>query len=338
MVTSSFFTSSFFIVIFAFFTPYLLINLKDIVMTISPTVSAHPQSILKDVQQVVVKCQYVNLEAPIRLTGSLNVAALLSDMTKAETGHPESSDIVLQIGVDEAGRGPLLGDVVVAAAILPSAWSGEIEDQPLQGTALAVLTDSKKLSEAKRDLLYPLIQQQALGYVVAEVPASVIDQVNILQATMLGMQLCTEQLLHSMVQGILGAKAPEQALATIGDPNQAMDSVARFGLKVELLFDGNRCPEFDFAKFAPLGIRREQIDLQAWVKGDGRHTSIAAASVLAKVRRDLGMYELAKQYPQFGIDQHKGYPTKAHLAAIAEHGVLPAHRRSFGPVRRALQE
>lgn len=317
-------TSSFFILILAFFTHYLLINSKDIVMTTSSTVSANPQSILKDVQQVVVKDQYVNLEAPIRLTSSLNIAALLSDMNKAETSHTESSDIVLKIGVDEAGRGPLLGDVVVAAAILPADWSGEIEDQPLHGTALAILTDSKKLSEKKRDLLYPLIQQQALGYVVAAVPAVVIDQVNILQATMLGMQICTEQLLQSMVVGVQGA----------GGSGNSLD-VAK--LKVELLFDGNRCPEFDFAKFAALGVHRNQIDLQAWVKGDGRHTSIAAASVLAKVGRDLGMYEMAKQYPQFGIEQHKGYPTKAHLAAIAEHGVLPAHRRSFGPVRRALE-
>lgn len=302
-------------------------------MTTSPTVSANAQSILKDVQQVVVKGQYVNLEAPIRLTGSLNIAVLLSDMNKAETAPAESSDIVLQIGVDEAGRGPLLGDVVVAAAILPRAWSGEIEDEPLHGTALAILTDSKKLSEKKRDLLYPLIQQQALGYVVAEVPAVVIDQVNILQATMLGMQLCTEQLLDSILIKIQKV----QASATNSDSNKTMNIVDNAKLKVELLFDGNRCPEFDFAKFAALGLHREQVDLQAWVKGDGRHTSIAAASVLAKVGRDLGMYEMAKQYPQFGIEQHKGYPTKAHLAAIAEHGVLPAHRRSFGPVRRALE-
>ncbi|CAM4067774.1 ribonuclease HII [Psychrobacter arenosus] len=319
--------------ILAVFTHYLRINSKDIVMTTSPTVSANPQSILEDVQQVVVKDQYVNLEAPIRLTGSLNVAALLSDMNKAETAPAESSDIVLQIGVDEAGRGPLLGDVVVAAAILPRAWSGEIEDQPLHGTALAILTDSKKLSEKKRDLLYPLIQQQALGYVVAEVPAVVIDQVNILQATMLGMRLCTEQLLDSVLVEIQAAGAS----ATNSDSNKTMNTVDNAKLKVELLFDGNHCPEFDFAKFAALGLHPEQIDLQAWVKGDGRHTSIAAASVLAKVGRDLGMYEMAKKYPQFGIEQHKGYPTKAHLAAIAEHGVLPAHRRSFGPVRRALE-
>jgi len=304
-------------------------------MTTSSTVSANLQAILKDVQQVVVKGQYVNLEAPIRLTGSLNVVALLSDINKAGISHIESAGIVLQIGVDEAGRGPLLGDVVVAAAILPSAWSGEIENQPLRDTPLAILTDSKKLSEKKRDLLYPLIQQQALGYVVAEVPAVVIDQVNILQATMLGMQLCTEQLLDSVLVEIQTAGA--QVLTTNSDSNETMNTVDNAKLKIELLFDGNRCPEFDFAKFAALGLHREQIDLQAWVKGDGRHTSIAAASVLAKVGRDLGMYEMARQYPQFGIEQHKGYPTKAHLAAIAEHGVLPAHRRSFGPVRRALE-
>ena len=297
--------------------------------SVSPSLSK--AAIQQQIQQVAVKGQYINLEAPIRLSGSLNSLALLKDMKDAKDSRVESTELRLQIGVDEAGRGPLLGDVVVAAAILPTAWSGEIEAQPLQGTPLAILTDSKKLSEKKRDLLYPLIQQQALGYVVADVPAAVIDQVNILQATMLGMQLCTEQLLQAIVESLPEAREGEEQ-------DTAIQNFDRSTLSVELLFDGNRCPEFDFTKLATLGINREQIDLQAWVKGDGRHTSIAAASVLAKVSRDLGMYELAKQHPEFAIEQHKGYPTQAHLAAIAEHGVLPAHRRSFAPVRRALED
>ena len=291
--------------------------------------SISKKAIQQQIQQVAIKGQYINLEAPIRLSGSLNSLALLKDIIDAKNSRAESTEVLLQIGVDEAGRGPLLGDVVVAAAILPSAWSGEIEAQPLRDTPLAILTDSKKLSEKKRDLLYPLIQQQSLGYIVADVPAAVIDQVNILQATMLGMQLCTEQLLQTIVESLLEAREEQDT---------AIQTFDRSALSIELLFDGNRCPEFDFAKLTTLGINREQIDLQAWVKGDGRHTSIAAASVLAKVGRDLGMYELAKQYPQFAIEQHKGYPTKAHLAAIAEHGVLPQHRRSFGPVRRALED
>lgn len=283
------------------------------------TTSNTTQNISSLVHQIDIKGQYINLEAPIRLSGSIDLDALLHNFDNSNG----SAETVLQIGVDEAGRGPLLGDVVVAAAILPSAWSGEIEAQPLHDTPLAILTDSKKLSEKKRDLLFPLVKEHAIGFIIADVPAVVIDQVNILQATMLGMRLCSEQLVFSILQGLkeqFGSQA--QILAQ---------------LKIELLFDGNRCPEIDLTSVVGLGLNEQQIDLQAWVKGDGRHTSIAAASILAKVSRDLGMYELAKQHPEFAIDKHKGYPTKTHLAAISEHGVLAEHRRSFGPVRRALE-
>jgi ribonuclease HII len=271
-----------------------------------------------DIKDIDVKGQYIKLAAPIHLSGQLNIPKLL---TQYQLNTAQNSDLpALQIGVDEAGRGPLLGSVTVAAAILPSAWSGLIEDQPLQGTALSILTDSKQLSEKKRDILYPLVQQQAIGYIVADIPAAVIDQVNILQATMLGMRLCSEELLAALV----------------GQLTSVANSLP-CKLHAELLFDGNRCPELDHAKLATLGIEPSAIDCQAWVKGDARHTSIAAASILAKVSRDQTMYQLDSQYSQYGIAQHKGYPTKAHLQALENYGVLPEHRRSFGPVRRALE-
>jgi len=87
--------------------------------------------------------------------------------------------------------------------------------------------------------------------------------------------------------------------------------------------DGNRCPT--------LGIPS-----QAIVKGDARVAEIAAASILAKVSRDREMQELEALYPQYGFGQHKGYPTKAHLEALAKYGVLPIYRRSFGPVKRLI--
>ncbi|WP_201505601.1 ribonuclease HII [Psychrobacter aestuarii] len=226
---------------------------------------------------------------------------------------------LLPMGIDEAGRGPLLGSVTVAAAILPAAWSGLIEESVLNGTPLSILTDSKKLSEKKRDMLYPLVQQHALGYVVADVPAAVIDQINILQATMLGMRLVVETLIQQMAS------------------NNALTSAVRLPI-LQALFDGNRCPDLDAQPLTAVGVPSEAIVSEAWVKGDARHSSIAAASILAKVSRDAQMYALAKQHPEYAIDKHKGYPTRAHLDAIDTHGVLDAHRRSFGPIKRLLTD
>ena len=181
-------------------------------------------------------------------------------------------------GVDEVGRGPLVGDVVTAAVILDL-------NNPIEG-----LTDSKKLSEKKRLALFPEIQQKALAWSIGRCSPQEIDQLNILQATMVAMQ-------------------------------RAVD-----GLKIKpdfVLVDGNRLPKWPYAG-------------QAVVKGDLRVAEISAASILAKVVRDGEMEELDKLYPQFGFAAHKGYPTKAHFAAIEQHGVIDQHRKSFKPVKRAL--
>jgi len=278
------------------------------------------QTIDIKIESIDVKGQYIQLVAPIHLYGEINTSELI---TQYSTNDSEAKQSALQIGVDEAGRGPLLGSVNVAATILPPMWSGLIEAKPLKDTPLSTLTDSKQLSEKKRDILYPLVKQHAIGYVIADVPAAVIDQVNILQATMLGMRLCTETLLTIIFRSILAATVTEDIL---------LDNV-----KVEVLFDGNRCPDLNHAPFDELGETLSGVDCQAWVKGDARHTSIAAASVLAKVSRDEAMYTLDMQYPEYGIAKHKGYPTRAHMEAIDKYGVLSAHRRSFAPVRKALE-
>ncbi|QSX32445.1 ribonuclease HII [Shewanella avicenniae] len=182
-------------------------------------------------------------------------------------------------GVDEVGRGPLVGDVVTAAVILDPS-------KPIVG-----LNDSKKLSDKKRDALYDIIIEQALAYSVGRASPAEIDELNILHATMLAMQRA--------VAGL--AIRPERVLV-----------------------DGNRTPDFS-------GIAADAI-----VKGDGLVAAISAASIIAKVTRDREMEALDKLYPQFGFAKHKGYPTKAHFDAIAQHGVLAEHRRSFKPVRQAL--
>ena len=271
----------------------------------------------RSIEQIDIKGQYINLASPIYLSGQLNINELLAQYSNTIAQSDTSS--VLQIGVDEAGRGPLLGSVNVASAILPRAWSGLIEGQPLKDTPLSILTDSKQLSEKKRDMLYPLVQQHAIGYVIADIPAAVIDQVNILQATMLGMRLCTEIMLEVIAYHL----------------NDMAQDIHQ--LHAEVLFDGNRCPELNYARLVELGVEEEVVDCQAWVKGDARHTSIAAASILAKVSRDKTMYALDAKHPEYGIAKHKGYPTRAHMEAIETYGVLAAHRRSFAPVRKALE-
>ena len=187
--------------------------------------------------------------------------------------------IGLIAGVDEAGRGPLAGPVVAAAVILD-------ELQPIAG-----LADSKVLTERRRELLFDEIRAKALACSIAQASVAEIDQLNILQATMLAMRRAVE------------------------------------GLRLKpakVLVDGNRIPVL-------------RIPAEAIVKGDAKVQAISAASILAKVTRDRLCLALHERWPQYGFAVHKGYPTAAHLQALREHGACDEHRRSFGPVRQALQ-
>jgi ribonuclease HII len=182
-------------------------------------------------------------------------------------------------GVDEAGRGPLVGAVYAAAVVLGP-------DHGIVG-----LADSKKLSEARREQLAALIRKQALAWSIASASAAEIDQLNILNATMLAMRRAVE------------------GLAILLD---------------EVLVDGNRVPALN-------------VPARAIVKGDATVAEISAASILAKTARDESMRQLHQLHPRYGFDRHKGYPTEVHLQALEQWGVLSEHRRSFGPVKQALQ-
>jgi ribonuclease HII len=194
------------------------------------------------------------------------------------------------VGVDEAGRGPLAGNVVAACVIL------DLKGEPLSG-----LNDSKKISENQRESLYPEILEKAKAYGIGEASPKEIDGINILQATFLAMARAIAAMRGETPQPGLGAKPlPEVERQTLF-----------------LWIDGN--------KTIP-SLRHSQAAL---VKGDGLSASIAAASILAKVTRDRQLVELDTQYPQYGFAQHKGYPTEAHREAVRQLGLCPAHRRSF---------
>lgn len=181
----------------------------------------------------------------------------------------------LVCGCDEAGAGPLAGPVYAAAVILP------------MGLDIPGLNDSKKLTEKKREALFPVIQEQALAWSVAFVDAEEIDETDILSARMKAMQLAIDGL----------AQTPDFAL-----------------------IDGNRDKGRTAAITAPH---------RCLVKGDSLSPSIAAASILAKVSRDHYMLDMAREYPQYCFEKHKGYGTKLHYEMLRTYGPSPIHRRTF---------
>ena len=183
-------------------------------------------------------------------------------------------------GVDEVGRGPLAGAVYAAAVVL----------DPF--IRLDGLRDSKLLSEKRRNELDLVIRKKALDYCVASADVSEIDEINILQASMLAM---------------------ERAVSGL---NIAVDFV---------IVDGNRTPN--------LACEAEWL-----IKGDSKSDAIKAASIIAKVARDNEMKRLDRIYPEYGLAQHKGYPTRAHLESLKRHGPSPIHRLSFSPCRAVAEQ
>lgn len=185
---------------------------------------------------------------------------------------------LLEAGCDEAGRGPLAGSVFAAAVILPEDFSDER------------LNDSKQLTENQRMALRPVIEREALAWAVAEVTAEEIDRINILNASILGMQ-------------------------------RALDKLSL--RPAHIIVDGN--------KWKPYVPEGEMLAIQAdtVVHGDATYMSIAAASVLAKTYRDEYMLRLHEEFPCYGWDTNKGYPTEAHYAALRRFGPCKYHRKSF---------
>lgn len=202
----------------------------------------------------------------------------LSEMKRfdEETSGAESAFIA---GVDEVGRGPLAGPVVAAAVILP-------RDFDVVG-----IDDSKKLTEKKRETLFPIIKENAVAFGIGMADHTKIDEINILQATK-----------EAMIQAL------EQAS--------------------QMLFERAGVP-IDHILFDAMTIKQIKTPQTSIIKGDSKSLSIAAASILAKVTRDRMMVDFAEVYPGYGFEKNKGYGTKAHYEGLRAQGLCSIHRRSF---------
>jgi ribonuclease HII len=226
--------------------------------------------------------------------------------------------ILYVVGIDEAGRGPLCGPVVAAAAMVPSDING--------------VTDSKKLkNEASREELYEgIVSSPNVRWAVAVIDAARIDEINILQATLEGMRLAC--------QGVMAQEGDHnrRCFAAISEAGcyvvcgatdsegKSVDLNSRLRWESDDIFalvDGNRLPKDMPCEAEPM------------IKGDSREYTIAAASILAKVTRDRLMNGYDVLYPNYDLKQNKGYPTAAHMAAVRKHGASPIHRRSFAPLK-----
>jgi len=177
----------------------------------------------------------------------------------------------LLAGVDEVGRGPLAGPVIAAAVIFA------------KDTFIDGVNDSKKIKESDRSILAELIKSKALTYAYGIVNQNIIDEINILQATLKAMKI----------------------------------AVSKLNIKPDLiLIDGNK-------SFLT------EIPTKTIVKGDSKSFSIAAASILAKVKRDELMKTKAKEFPHYAWEKNKGYGTLEHINAIKEFGITSLHRKTF---------
>jgi len=168
-------------------------------------------------------------------------------------------------GIDEAGRGPLAGSLVIAGVVLKKHIEG--------------LMDSKKLTEKRREALYPVVIENS-AYHIVTFSAKEVDEMGISKCLQTGLQRIQEHLSEA-----------------------------------EYLFDGN----------SSFGVE----NISTMVKADTKVAEVSAASILAKVTHDREMIEMAKKYPQYGFEKHKGYGTKAHIEALLKYDRCEMHRKTF---------
>ena len=203
------------------------------------------------------------------------------------------------MGIDEAGRGPLVGGVYAGAVSVPLALA-----EKLLTNEWSAINDSKKLSEKKRFALAEVIKSTpGCIWAIASASPAEIDRLNILNATHLAMRRAAETVTRKLSTAVDGNRTIEQS-----------EQSNNF----KILVDG-----------LPVKSLPNSTNV---IKGDAKSLFIAAASILAKTARDADCLRLEREYPGYGFAKHKGYPTPEHLKALAKLGPCPEHRRSFGPV------
>ena len=183
------------------------------------------------------------------------------------------------VGMDEAGRGPLAGPLVISCVVLPQNYEN------------AAINDSKKLSEKKREVLFEEIKNVATYIGVKIIDEATIDELNIYAATKKGME----------------------------------DLIKEIPFKVDVVLVDAMKIELKDMVVVPI------------IHGDAISTSIAAASIIAKVTRDHIMYDIDKEFPMYDFKSNKGYGTKKHMEAIETCGICKYHRRSYYPVSKYAQ-
>lgn len=223
------------------------------------------------------------------------------------------------MGIDEAGRGPLVGGVYAAAVSVPLAQAEEL----LAG-AWSEINDSKKLTERKREKLAEVIKSTpGCTWAIACASPQEIDRLNILNATHLAMRRAATEVITALGDASIGD-------ATDGDATDG-DAASRRIIPPSIPANPLLFPSGLHALVDGLAVK-SMPQAKNLVKGDAKSLFIAAASILAKTARDADCLRLEALYPGYGFAQHKGYPTAAHLAALNRLGPCPEHRRSFGPV------
>lgn len=222
---------------------------------------------------------------------------------KKRVEHPplpmfyDESKYQYEIGIDEAGRGPLFGRLYIAGCVLPKDGTMNTAD----------IRDSKKISKKNLPTFHYYITQNALAYHITYIEASEIDAINIREAVVKGMHKCAKEIINQL---------KEKQVPTPENQEPYF-----------LMVDGNDFPPYYHNE-------EERIPYQTFLQGDNAYANIAAASILAKVARDNYIIDLCKRYPMlielYGMHEHKGYGTKKHLDAIKQYGITQFHRSTFG--------
>jgi ribonuclease HII len=241
----------------------------------------------------------------------------MSDVPKNKYGlsyrYPHTSNSIIEIGIDEAGRGPLFGPLFVAAVILPKPTT------ETNSFDFSEMRDSKKITSKKKiGVLAEYIKTNAVAWTIQSISAEEIDRINIRQAVLKAMRECARTLIASILSKGTGGTGGT------GESKPNMDDFF-------LLVDGNDFPPYSY--FDETTDTLKPIAHDTVAGGDNLYAAIACASILAKTARDAYIADLCEQNPElktrYSIHTNMGYGAKAHLEGIAKYGIVEGHRKTY---------